>query len=616
MKILLVEDDRPTAIALSKILTDCRLTVELASDGETAFDLATSFEYDLIILDIVIPKLDGISLCQRLRQQKYSTPILLLTAKFRKADIIRGLEAGADDYVIKPYDPSELIARIHSLLRRKNSAIASVLTWGNLTLNSVSGEVTYNDQKIAFSPTEYHLLELFLSNPQRLFSRSTIIDRLWKFDDPPTEKAITTHIKDIRKKLREVGCTEEIVETVYGLGYRLMPPPYQLSVTSDQLPAIENEGQNKPQSSIAKVLERFKHTFVEQIEQLEATKEELLKGNLSAKSRENSEQEAHKLAGSLGTFGYPEGSKLAREIEHLLMKRVLGEQEALRIEQLIKRLKAQLQKPPILPTENYNPIALNAKILTIDDDLALGELLKTEAVLWKVEMEIACDLNVARKSLQQKRPDLILLNLTFPKPHEDAIAFLEELRKRFPITPILVFTERDDLSTRVAVSRLEANKFLHKPMTAAEIFGAIAEVLCHLEAKVMIVEDDALFLSYLSERLESLGIQVTTLEDPQQFWEVLTATIPDLLILDLKLPEYNGLELCRVVRQDACWEDLPIIFITAYSDRESTQKIFAAGADDVINKPFDETELISRIFNRINRDRSRKKQEKIACRSK
>ncbi|NJO93311.1 MAG: response regulator transcription factor [Hydrococcus sp. RM1_1_31] len=157
--------------------------------------MTTSFEYDLILLDIIIPKLDGISLCQHLRQQKYSTPILLLTAKFRKADIVRGLEAGADDYVIKPFDPSELIARIHSLLRRGSSPIASILTWGNLALNPISGDVTYKDRKVFFSPTEYHLLELFLRNPQRLFSRSAIIDRLWTFNDPPTEKAITTHIK-------------------------------------------------------------------------------------------------------------------------------------------------------------------------------------------------------------------------------------------------------------------------------------------------------------------------------------------------------------------------------------------------------------------------------------
>jgi DNA-binding response OmpR family regulator len=605
MKILLVEDDRPTAIALSKMLRNSRLIVELATDGETALDLATSFEYDLIILDIIIPKLDGISLCKRLRQQKNSTPILLLTAKFRKADIVRGLQAGADDYVIKPYDPSELLARIHSLLRRRSFAIASVLTWGNLSLNTVSGEITYNDQKIAFSPTEYNLLELFLSNPQRLFSRSAIIDRLWTLDDPPTDKAITTHIKDIRKKLREAGCTEEILETVYGLGYRLMPSPDVLLATANS---------PKAQSAIAKVLERFKNSFAEQIEQLERAKEELLKGNLTAKLREKSENEAHKLAGSLGTFGYPEGSKLAREIEHLLMgNRPLGEQEALRIEQLTKRLKAQLQKPPILPTEDIKPIPLNAKILMIDDDIALGELLKLEGIAWDVEMEIACDLKAARKSLQQKRPDLILLNLTFSKPREDGITFLAEIRKQFPIIPILVFTERDDLLTRVAVSRLEANKFLHKPMTAAEIFGAIAEVFCHLEAKVMIVEDDELFLDYLSQRLESLGLQIITLEDPRYFWEVLTANMPDLLILDLKMPEYNGLELCRVVRQDACWEDLPIVFITAYSDRESTQRIFAAGADDVINKPFDETELISRIFNRLNR---RKNPEKIACKSR
>lgn len=611
MKVLLVEDDLPTAIALTKILSDYRLTVELASDGETALDLATSFEYDLILLDIVIPKLDGISLCQRLRQQKYSTPILLLSAKFRKADIVRGLEAGADDYVIKPFDPSELIARIHSLLRRGSFPIASILTWGNLALNPISGDVTYKDRKVFFSPTEYHLLELFLRNPQRLFSRSAIIDRLWTFNDPPTEKAITTHIKDIRKKLRKAGCTEEAIETVYGLGYRLMPSS---AVREDK------EIGKKSLASLNKVLDRFKETFIEQIATLEEVKDNLLKNELTASLRQKAEKEAHKLAGSLGTFGYPEGSKLARAIEHLLMEpKVLGKQETIQLDRLIANLKTELQKPPLPPTENLDPIALNVKVLIVDDDLALSELLKTEAVVWGVEMEIADDLKAARKNLQQKQPDVILLNLTFPKPREDAITFLEELRKQFPMTPILVFTERDDLQTRVAVSRLEANKFLHKPISVEEIFEAIAGVICQtqtIEAKVMMVEDDTALLIWLAHRLESLGLQVTTLEDPRQFWEVLTATVPDLLILDLEMPEYNGLELCRVVRQDSHWEDLPIIFITAHRDRESTQQIFAAGADDVIGKPIVESELFSRILNRLHRDRSRKQLDKIESKSK
>jgi DNA-binding response OmpR family regulator len=178
MKILLVEDDELSAIALSEALTSHHHTIDLATDGETGLDLATSFDYDLVLLDVVIPKLDGISLCRRLRQQKDRTPILLLTSKDSQADIVAGLDAGADDYVIKPSNLTELNARIRALIRRGDSPVTSVLTWGDLCLNPVSGEVTYQEQKISLTPKEYGLLELLLRNPQRLFSRNEILDRL------------------------------------------------------------------------------------------------------------------------------------------------------------------------------------------------------------------------------------------------------------------------------------------------------------------------------------------------------------------------------------------------------------------------------------------------------
>ncbi len=219
MKILLVEDDILISTALMEILSVYHYTIDLADNGETGLELAILTEYDLILLDWLIPKLDGISLCRQLRSQGYNKPILLLTAKSDKNDVVQGLDAGADDYIIKPFDPEILLARMRSLLRRSGTTTSSKLTWENLCLDQISGKVTYNEQLIPLTATEYNLLELFLYNPNRVFSRQLILDRLWGFDHVPVENAVTTHIKDIRKKLKAGGLKEDILETVYGIGY-------------------------------------------------------------------------------------------------------------------------------------------------------------------------------------------------------------------------------------------------------------------------------------------------------------------------------------------------------------------------------------------------------------
>ena len=225
MKILLVEDDRATAALLRATLTAHHYAVDLARDGQLALELLMEWDYDLILLDLVIPKLDGISLCRQLRSQGNWTRILMLTAQNSNEDVIRGLDAGADDYVIKPFNPNQLLARIRALLRRGNSATAPVLTWGYLCLDPTLMQVTYKQEEIAFRPKEYTLLELFMRHPQRIFSRNAIIDRLWSSDQSPTEAAVTTLIKDLRSRLKVAGITDEAIETIHGLGYRLKAAP-------------------------------------------------------------------------------------------------------------------------------------------------------------------------------------------------------------------------------------------------------------------------------------------------------------------------------------------------------------------------------------------------------
>jgi DNA-binding response OmpR family regulator len=221
MRVLVVEDDNQLAEVLSEALSDSQYVTDVASDGEMAWDWIESMAYDLIVMDVTLPKLDGISLCRRLRDRNRTTPVLMLTARDTVADKILGLDAGADDYVVKPFDLQELMARIRALIRRGSTQTNSGLTWGALRLNTATYEVTYNQDPLQLTPKEFVLLELLVSSGRRVLSRSGIIDRIWSLDNPPTEETVKSHIKSLRQKLRVAGAPEDFVETVHGLGYRL-----------------------------------------------------------------------------------------------------------------------------------------------------------------------------------------------------------------------------------------------------------------------------------------------------------------------------------------------------------------------------------------------------------
>ena len=221
MRILLVEDDVRLAEALAEALTDQLYVVDVVKDGESGWSQAKAIAYDLILLDITLPKLDGFSLCQRLRTHGYHLPILMLTARDTSSDKVNGLDAGADDYVVKPFDLQELLARIRALLRRGSSPSAPTLVWGGLHLNPSTYEVSYQNQPLQLTPKEFSLLELFLRNGRRVLSRSAIIDSLWSSENPPEEDTVKAHIKSLRQKLRTVAAPEDVIETVHGLGYRL-----------------------------------------------------------------------------------------------------------------------------------------------------------------------------------------------------------------------------------------------------------------------------------------------------------------------------------------------------------------------------------------------------------
>ena len=222
MKILIVEDDDRIAKPLAKDLRYQHHSVDFAVDGLEGWEYTQATQYDLILLDLMLPKLDGITLCKKLREIRYQALILMLTAKDTTDDKVMGLDAGADDYLIKPFKLEELFARIRALSRRYVEVIPTILSHGDLQLNPNNHEVTYAGNILTLTPKEYMIVECFLKHTQQVLTRSFILDQLWNFEELSGEETVRTHITNLRKKLKAAGSPDDFIETVYGTGYRLM----------------------------------------------------------------------------------------------------------------------------------------------------------------------------------------------------------------------------------------------------------------------------------------------------------------------------------------------------------------------------------------------------------
>ncbi|HHP7245362.1 MAG TPA: response regulator transcription factor [Elainellaceae cyanobacterium] len=221
MQILLVEDDARLSESLAEALMAQRYKVDLVRDGESAWERLSTFTYDLVLLDVTLPKLDGIRLCQRFRDHGYSIPVLMLTARDTSLDKIIGLDSGADAYMVKPFNLQELLAQIRALLRRGQSGSTAALTWGGLHLNPDTYEVTYKRSHIHLTPKEFALMEALLRYGRRVLSRAAIIDHLWTPQETPEADTIKSYIKNLRAKLKASGAPNDLIETVHGVGYRL-----------------------------------------------------------------------------------------------------------------------------------------------------------------------------------------------------------------------------------------------------------------------------------------------------------------------------------------------------------------------------------------------------------
>lgn len=608
MKILLVEDDQIIAQALENILRDRHYIVDHADEGELAWEFIEAYDYDLILLDIILPKLNGIELCKRLRSAGNQTPVLLLTAQNSNSKKVIGLDAGADDYVVKPFEVTELLARIRVLLRRKSSLTPQILQWRKLSLNSSNHEVTYDRKKLTLTPKEYRLLELFLRSDDRVLTRETILERLWDIEEAPSENAIAAHIKDLRRKLKQVGAKADFIETVYGIGYRLKP----LNKEADSEKIEQQTEQLLCQQitqELTAVWQKFEHVNSDRLAILEQANHAWLAGNLESQLLEQAQRAAHKLAGGLGVFGFAQGSRLALEMEQLLK---IGSKvdRAREFSELLAAFKTSL-KPDVEP--QLNPVHQNRPvILAVDNHPKLVQQLVAEMTALDMSFKLVKEPTSLKKALAMTNLDALIWEFSLANSTVKTIdEFAQIFEERLPL-PTILFTDCEEeaaklkgiTSLRLKIARLNHHILLQRASLDIQATKSIVKALQQSQqkvAKILVVDDDPQILAVIKNLLNPLKIDLTVLDNSLDLWQIIPKLKPDLLILDVAMPYLNGIELCQLLRNDCRWRELPILFLTIHNDLSTVQEILRAGGNDCISKTQTSSQLVPKIFNHLNR---------------
>ncbi|NEO85849.1 MAG: response regulator [Spirulina sp. SIO3F2] len=624
MKVLVVEDDAGLAEMLAKTLSKQRYQVEIAANGEAGWALIEAFEYDLILLDLHLPKLDGISLCRRLRAAGYQIPVLLMTTEDTRESKIVGLDAGADDYVLKPLDLEEVLARIRALLRRGTIESTPMLTWGALTVNPNSCEVFGHEQRLRLTSKEYELLELLLRYPHRIFSVSTLIERLWSFDNIPSDNALRTHVKSLRRKLREGGI-ENMIETVYGLGYRLTPEPAPLDSATSALaapeikspkavaaavPSPKAQPQDRVLEALQEIWQRHQPRYLAVVAGLmQVGQEWLAQGAASSPEMlARAQQEAHTLKGALGSFGLMNASQMAAEIEQLLLSgNQLNPEQVQQLAALMGQLHQALQGSILAagnPKMAIQPESVIDQWLIIHHEPAFTTELQAQAAIAGIQTSLATTLDEAQYILQYVVPHVVLLDFDCASSLEEGLKMLSALSQQHPAVPVIVTLNQDTLSDRVKILRSGGCTILLKPVTATQVLETVIHCLAKTtlpSARILALDDDPAVLQCLEQLLTPWGFRLTLVANASEFWVSLQQAPPDLIILDIEMPDLNGIELCQIIRSDPTLSQIPVLFLSGHTNPEQVAQVFAAGADDYLSKPIVGSELIARISNRLER---------------
>jgi DNA-binding response OmpR family regulator len=220
MRILVIEDNEPVAEAIRSMLESRKFAVDTAHDGDTGLDYLLRDTYDLAIVDIGLPKMHGFDVTTKARAERVRTPILILTARDAVEDRVHGLQAGADDYLIKPFEQEELLARVQAILRRGTRPIVSSLQAGDLRVDLAAREAWYANQRLSLGATEFRLLEFLARNPNAAFTRAQLIEHVWDYEFDGSSNIVDVYVSQLRRKLKRAGA-DHLIATVWGVGYKL-----------------------------------------------------------------------------------------------------------------------------------------------------------------------------------------------------------------------------------------------------------------------------------------------------------------------------------------------------------------------------------------------------------
>lgn len=361
-----------------------------------------------------------------------------------------------------------------------------------------------------------------------------------------------------------------------------------------------SEPANRVATSLAALWDKFRDGIFRRVDVLDAAAVALLEGSLDDAGRRAAEREAHKLAGSVGTFGFAEASRLAREAELMLEgTRPLAPAEVLRLSELAVSLRRELERPqgataaaPAAEPADDRPLML---IVSRDEDFAGRVAMEAQG------RGLAARAATEAEGLSAAR--IVVVDLS-GGGEEEGVRVLRSLAGQS--AEAIVISEEGALDDRLRAVRLGARSFLQRPLSPARAVEAALALLrpaVRADRHVMVLDDDPFMLAALRALLGSQGMRVTALDDPRRFWEVLESERPDLLIVDFDMPHASGAEICRVVRGEARWSTLPVLVLTGRADAETIERVFAAGADDFVAKPFVGPELLARIESRLERSR-------------
>jgi DNA-binding response OmpR family regulator len=484
--------------------------------------------------------------------------------------------------------------------QRGQVVAATHITWENLCLDATRNIFSSQDQEIDFTAKEYCLLELFFYNPQRIFSRSAILHRLWDFSISPSQQIVSDHVENVRQKLKAAGVNDPI-ETVHALGYRLRAPQScPVTATAEQQTTAKTN----------RIWEKFKDKFSAQVIVLQQAAELLQQHQLTSDQQLRACDAASNLAGSLSTFGFVNGSQLAKQCESILQSVLpISLAEVRLLHNLVTSLQQELSRNLTSQTTPAPPV-YQPTILMIDQDLAFADRLRREATIGGLTVEVATNLQIAKSSMAQHSPDAILLDLSCVATPESSFPLLKELTQRVPPIPVVCFTNPDNLAQTWKVNErlaLMTNGciLLEKPQPVSAVLNAINSVLQRQQSpyqhRVMVVDDNPLILTKLAELLNPHGIDIVSLHNVQQFWEVLNTKRPHLLILDPEIPGYQDTNLCKAVRSHPQWQDLPIIVLSTHDDQVKREQAFLAGADDYLSKFIAPQTLVHHILCRLKK---------------